>query len=442
MLRYIGLGELSEQGWRAILAFWMILSLTFFLFGDQNLIAPNLKNISNSLGITEQKDIDLYIGGLIPVFFFILGGMVSVLMGRLSQSYPRKYLLIISVLLGEIPCLLTAFATNYFEFFLCRVFCGFGLGGVFPILFAIIGDYFTPKSRVTATAYVSLSMGLGVGIGQLVGGILGEADPINGWRNSFIYMSVPSFLFLGIYSLFCREPKRGGGDLELKNTNGEWEHRLSFNDLKKVLSKKTNLSILLQGIPGCVPWGVFFVFLVDYYERVYHLSKVEASGLLTFAAVGIFLGTFLGGILGQKLFNKNPSYQPIFISISIFLGIFPCLYLLYAQTTVQTGFFILVNILAGFIISSPIANVRSMLISANLPNERSSVFAIYNLTDDLGKGLGPALSAIILSSIPDRSVALSISILFWLPCALLWIPAILHFKKEEEEVHILLKDIK
>jgi MFS-type transporter involved in bile tolerance (Atg22 family) len=150
----------------------------------------------------------------------------------------------------------------------------------------------------------------------------------------------------------------------------------------------------------------------------------------------------LGGILGQKLFNKNPSYQPIFISISIFLGIFPCLYLLYAQTTVQTGFFILVNILAGFIISSPIANVRSMLISANLPNERSSVFAIYNLTDDLGKGLGPALSAIILSSIPDRSVALSISILFWLPCALLWIPAILHFKKEEEEVHILLKDIK
>lgn len=435
ILSYFGLGDLAGQGWRVILAFWMIIGMTFFLFGDQNLIAPNLKNIAASFGITDQKEIDWYMGGLIPIFFFILGGCVSLSMGYFSQKFSRKNLLIFSVLMGEIPCLLTGFSTSYFEFFIFRVLCGFGLGGVFPILFSIVGDYFSSKSRVTATAYVSLAMGLGVGIGQLAGGILGQADPINGWRTSFIVMSVPSFFFAFIYWLFCSEPKRGIMEAEFQNINvDDLNHKLSLQDLKVILQSKTNLGVFLQGIPGCVPWGVFFVFLVDYYETAYSLGKAEASGLLTFAAIGIFIGTFLGGLIGQKLFNINRTYQPIFVMISIFLGIFPCLYLLHAGSVVNSPVFILVNIFAGMVITFPLSNVRSILINANSPKNRSAAFALYNLTDDLGKGLGPALSAIILTLIPDRTTALSVSILFWIPCGLFWLPIIFNFKKDELHV--------
>lgn len=432
---YLGLGELSNQGSRVILAFWMILGMAFFLFGDQNLIAPNLKNIAASFGITEQKEIDWYIGGLIPIFFFILGGLVSISMGYFSQKFSRKNLLIISVLLGEIPCFLTGFSTSYTEFFIFRVLCGFGLGGVFPILFSIVGDYFSSKSRVTATAYMSLAMGLGVGIGQLVGGIFGQTDPINGWRMSFIAMSAPSFIFVLIYAIFCSEPKRGGMEEEFQDINvDELNNKLSWKDVKIILQSKTNLGVFLQGIPGCVPWGVFFVFLVDYYETAYSLGKAEASGLLTFAAIGIFIGTFLGGVIGQRLFNINRTYQPVFVMISIFLGVFPCLYLLHAGQIVGSPLFILVNIFTGMIITFPLSNVRSILINANAPKNRSAAFALYNLTDDLGKGLGPALSAIILTLVPERTTALSISILFWIPCALFWLPIVFYFKKDELSV--------
>ncbi len=435
LLSYVGLGELSSQGWRVILAFWMIIGMTFFLFGDQNLIAPNLKNIASSFGILDQKEIDWYLGGLIPIFFFILGGCVSVSMGYFSQKYSRKNLLIFSVLMGEIPCFLTGFSTSYTEFFIYRVLCGFGLGGVFPILFSIVGDYFSSKFRVTATAYVSLAMGLGVGIGQLAGAILGQADPINGWRTSFIVMSVPSFFFAFIYWVFCSEPKRGVMEEEFQDINvDELNNRLSWEDVKVILKSKTNLGVFLQGIPGCVPWGVFFVFLVDYYETAYSLGKAEASGLLTFAAIGIFLGTFLGGVIGQRLFNINRTYQPIFVMTSIFLGVFPCLYLLHAGPIVKSPLFILVNIFTGMIITFPLSNVRSILINANSPKNRSAAFALYNLTDDLGKGLGPALSAIILTLVPERTTALSISILFWIPCALFWLPIVLYFKKDELNV--------
>ncbi|MCB1143778.1 MAG: MFS transporter [Leptospiraceae bacterium] len=435
MLKYIGLGDLSEKGSRAILAFWMIIGMAFFLFGDQNLIAPNLKNIAGSFGITEQSDIDWYIGGIIPIAFFILGGIVSVSMGYFSQKYSRKNLLLISVLMGEIPCFLTAYSNSYQEFFFYRTLCGFGLGGVFPILFSIVGDYFSTRSRVTATAYVSLAMGLGIGVGQMVGGILGEHDPLNGWRTSFVYMSVPSFFFALIYFLFCEEPKRGGSELEFQDVSDEkLEKKLNRKDIVNIFSSPTNLGILFQGIPGCVPWGVFFVYLVDYYESVYGLSKTLASGYLTVAGVGIMIGTFLGGIIGQWLYNKKKVLQPIFAASSIFIGIIPCYFLLHSQEIAQSALFLGINFLTGIIITLPMSNVRSILINTNEPKNRSTAFAVYNLTDDLGKGLGPAISALILGLIPDRSTAFTVSILFWLPCSLFWIPVILNYANDEERV--------
>lgn len=69
LLRFFGLGELVNHGWNAILAFWMIMGMAFFLFADQNLIAPNLKNIGASFGLNNQEDVDWYIGGVIPICF-------------------------------------------------------------------------------------------------------------------------------------------------------------------------------------------------------------------------------------------------------------------------------------------------------------------------------------------------------------------------------------
>ncbi|MCZ8344698.1 MAG: MFS transporter [Leptospira sp.] len=430
-LRFFGLADLAEHGSQGILAFWVILSLAFFLFGDQNLIAPNMKNIAASLGITDQKEIDWKMGGLIPILFFILGGLVSLSMGYLSQKFSRKNLLIAAVLLGEIPCFLTAYAETYDQFLILRTLCGFGLGGIFPLLFSLIGDYFSTHSRAIATGYVSLAMGLGVGVGQLLGGILGGADPVNGWRDSFIFMSVPSFFFTAIYWIFCKEPKRGGA--EGVQVSDELAHKISMKDFLVLFENKTNLGAFLQGLPGCIPWGVFFVFLADYYENTYLLSKEVSAGLITFAAVGIFIGTFFGGVVGQLLYNIKKSYQAILCMVTTLVGIIPALYLLYAQGIVQNmGLFIGLNILTGIMISITGPNVRAVLINVNPPKSRSAIFSIYNLTDDLGKGLGPALSAIILGLTPDRALALSISILFWIPCGLAWFLILFNYEKDEK----------
>lgn len=57
------------------------------------------------------------------------------------------------------------------------------------------------------------------------------------------------------------------------------------------------------------------------------------------------------------------------------------------------------------------------------------------------RGLGPAISALFLTMIPDRTLALSISILFWIPCSLIWIYIMANFERDEQQVHSELQEL-
>ena len=89
--------------------------ISFFMFADQNLMGPNLTLIAEDFGITDMKD--QYLGGLIPLVFWILGGSVALFIGYCTDLMSRKNLFTLIVFIGEIPCLLSGFADTYAEFF-------------------------------------------------------------------------------------------------------------------------------------------------------------------------------------------------------------------------------------------------------------------------------------------------------------------------------------
>ena len=58
------------------------------------------------------------------------------------------------------------------------------------------------------------------------------------------------------------------------------------------------------------------------------------------------------------------------------------------------------------------ANVRVLLLNVNVPEIRGTVFAVFNLSDDLGKGLGPFLVSFMISAF-GRVRAFNIAMLLW-----------------------------
>jgi len=368
---------------RDYLSLALLFILSFFLFADQNLMGPNLSQIADEFGFNNiERDIKL--GGEISLVFWLIGGFFTLFFGYFTDIASRKKLLIISMLFGEIPCFLTGFVETYQQFFWLRALTGIGIGAIIPITYSLLADYFPSNMRSAATGYLGLVVGLGIGGGQLLAGITG---PEYGWKISFIIVSVPNFILLLLYALFATEPKRGKSD---KNTVDIT--KINYSIIKKLISKKTNILVFLQGIAGTVPWSVFFVYLTDYLAQDIGYSVQMASLVVFVIGLSAMAGGLIGGLLGNRLYNINPTYQPLLSAICTFIGMIPTAFLINlnpVSANTSVTYPLILGVFSGFFITITAPNMKAVLMNVNHPNTRGMAFSIYNLADGLGRGFGP-----------------------------------------------------
>ncbi|MCB1175263.1 MAG: MFS transporter [Leptospiraceae bacterium] len=442
ILRVLGLGDLSGHSMQDHLSFWAIVLLTFFLFADQNLISSNISRIGADFGFPDKDDYLFYLNTLVLVMFFILGGIVSVYTGTLTDQFDRKRLMLYVVLLGEVPCLLSGLAPDYWTFLALRTLTGFGLGGILPLVFSLLGDYFKPENRNTASGWIGFSMGLGIAVGQLFAGAVAHDTilGLSGWRFSFIAMAAPSIPIIFLYYFFgtlpTRENQRGSGAL----TGDLNSHRISWADFQVMFKTRTNILVFLQGITGTVPWALLFFYLVDYYETVKGFKVTEANLLVVGFGGTAILGGFVGGFIGKLLYQKARRWLPVFGGLAVISGAIPTwLVLNYEGSDISSPLYL--ALVGGILATLAVPNVRAILLNCNVPENRGSVFGLYNLTDDLGKGLGP-LMIFILLSVMDQATAYNAAVAFWILCGIIWFFMAFTYQKDEDRVLRHLQDQK
>jgi MFS family permease len=184
----------------------------FFLFADQNLLAPNLSSIANDFGFDDRKR-DKLLGGNIAFGFFIVGGSFALVIGYFTDIMNRCLLFGIVVAIGESACLATYWVRNYEQLFLCRVLTGISFGGATPIIFSILGDHYSGSSRIYVSTLVGIASSAGVSVGQFLSGMIG---PILGWRAPFLIISAPAILLAMLVFFTVDEPKRGHQEEAMK----------------------------------------------------------------------------------------------------------------------------------------------------------------------------------------------------------------------------------
>ena len=251
-----------------------------------------------------------------------------------------------------------------------------------------------------------------------------------------------------VYAGFARLPRRGAaetvlsevdaaaGELLLENAAA---HKVSAEDFRRIFASRTNLLAIAQGIPGTVPWGFIFVYLVDFLEHTRGLP-VEAATLLSliFGVCSIF-GGLVGGFLGRAVYQRNRALLPIFGAATIFFGSIPTFLLVNFDTTgvaQSTSLAILATacVIGGLTVSIAGVNIRAILINTNLPENRGSVFAVFNLADKLGMGFGPFLVGLLLLT-GSRILAYNLAVGFWIPCAILWLLMARTMVQDEDRVN-------
>lgn len=415
---------------KTVMSVFFLVILMVLLNADQMVMSPTIGMIEEEFHVTDAHI------GLVGAIFTVLGALISLIWGYLSDKYNRKNLLIYSILVGEIPCFMTAFSTSFGQLFFWRVLTGIGVGASFPIVYSLVGDMFDEVNRGKVVAILASAMSIGGILGMIVGGFVG---PTFGWRIPFILVSLPNILLALIAMFVLKEPKRGAfekGIGELVQAGYAYPKLPKMQDYAKLITVKTNLFLFFQGIFGTVPWGAIPYFLVEYFRRERSLSIETATFIFLVFGIGNILGTVSGGWIGSKLYKISKPSVPIFCAVATALGVWLTVLTIDYSAVGSAGLIILgmLGLFAALMNSLTGANVKFMLLNVNEPQDRGRIFSIFNLTDSLGTGVGRWIGGSLSVLLGSLGAAMKVSAYFWFGCSVFLFLLTFYFAKDVQSL--------
>lgn len=221
--------------------------------------------------------------------------------------------------------------------------------------------------------------------------------------------------------LYILSRPRGQGETEtiLQRANVDYDETITWAKAKAVVQIRTNTLIILQGLPGSLPWGVMLVFFTDYLAQDRGLSVQAATLIVLLFGLGGAGGVILGGYVGDQLYRIRKRYLPLWMGGGVLAGIPFMLLLVNADlTTLPLVISALIAIVGGAVASIAGPCVRAILLNVTEPESRGVAVGFQSTLDDLGKGAGPALVAALVSAF-GRAPSFNIATLCWIPCAAL-----------------------
>ncbi|MHA1512056.1 MAG: MFS transporter, partial [Promethearchaeota archaeon] len=135
----------------------------------------------------------------------------GLLIGRLADKMPRKYLLIIMVSFIALGRFLNGFAPmgesiSYGYFLFCFILTGLGLGGIEPIILSYTNDALSKEKRSRFFGFQESSRQVGATFGTILSAFLFQ---MGYWKLYFWIAGSVLFIILIVLWIFLKEPKRG-----------------------------------------------------------------------------------------------------------------------------------------------------------------------------------------------------------------------------------------
>ncbi len=411
------------------------------------LVPPLFSPISRSLGVSEA------VVGVVTGATFLVSAVAAVAWAYVGDRTNRKPLLMLGTLIWSVGTLGIALSSTLAIYIAAQLVAAVGLGAVASVGFSVVSDLISPRRRGLVMSFWGLSQGVGSLVGVLLGGLLGAAD----WHRPFFVLSVVGVAATGAY-LFTYDIRRGESEPQLAEVfahGGEYEFRISRDDLPRILGRRTNLWLILQGFTAQLVFGSLVLL-----PRLFQ-AKAEAIGYPTETAIRIgsvyatlfLLGgvlSIVGGIVGDRMQRRTPRGRAMVASVGILAAI-PFYVVLFfvplrldLSKTAASGDVVL-GVL-GSVVSQPLMTASFLtallalaLTSANSPNwfalitevnppeHRGTVFSLGNLVNGAGRSVGVGVTgatfALLQRALPaplNFAVGLAAFQIFFVPTGIMY----------------------
>lgn len=270
------------------------------------IVIPILYSYSVRFGLTDFQN------GLLFATFAIFQFLATPFIGRMSDKYGRRPLLIISIAGTAISFFMAAFAPSAIFLFLARALDGITAGNI-PVASAVISDTTTEKDRAKGFGIIGAAFGFGFVFGPAISAFTVGISP----SLPFIIAGIISVIAVIITAVFLPETNKHIGEVK---------HGKLF-DFSKLYHALFDPSV---GVTLLISLFYFFAFscailygFQPFSKKVLHLTDTELSLLFTmFGVIGLVTQLFLVPKV-TKLFGLKRPFSFAFLAVAlIFFAMF------------------------------------------------------------------------------------------------------------------------
>jgi YNFM family putative membrane transporter len=293
-------------------------------------------------------------------------GLVSPIMGMLSDAFGRRAILCVSMFVMTLPTVLIPFSQDLPSLIAMRFMQGLAVPGIVVVLIAYIAEEFRDAGGVAhmTSTFVGGTV-MGGFSGRFITGHLGD---LLGWRGAFVTLAVMNFVG-SLLVLWLLPPSRHF--VANRNVSG------TFNTLWKHLQNKRLMASCAVGF--CVLFSLVGTFTyVNFYlaSAPFNLSAAGLANVFAVYLVGVLVTPLAGRHIDQLGFMKSLLMALAISATGLLLTLVPSLPVIVIGLTVcSSGVFLCQS-----------ATISA--ISKNVNEGRSLATGIYYMSYYAGGAVG------------------------------------------------------
>ncbi|WP_428963873.1 MFS transporter [Micromonospora fluostatini] len=448
----------------SVVVFVLLASLDNVAIG---LVPPLYGPIAGSLDVPQRMI------GLVTAASFLVSAVAAVAWAYVGDRTNRKPLLMVGTLLWAAGTAGSGLAGGYATFLAAQLLAAVGLGAVGSVGFSVVTDLISPRRRGLVMSFWGLSQGVGTLAGTLTGGLLGATD----WRRPFLLLSVVGLVATVAY-LFTYDVRRGQSEPELVDAlaaGADYEYRISRADLPRILDRRTNRWLILQGLTAQAAFGSLVWLPVLFAERAEQQGYSAATAVVVgsvFATLFQLGGVFsiVGGLAGDALQRRTPRGRALVAAVGILAAVPFYVVLFFVPISIDVpdgagtgavvgavlssvvteptvGLSLLTAVFALALTSANSPNWFALIADVNPPEHRGTVYSLGNLVNGVGRAAGNGLVGVVFHGLRaafppplNYAVGLAAFQLFFVPTGIMYWLASRTAPRDIDTVHTLLHD--
>lgn len=332
------------------------------------IIIPILYSYSQKFGLSDFDN------GLLFATFSLCQFLSTPIIGRMSDKYGRRPLLLLSIAGTAVSFFMAAFAPNAIFLFLARALDGITAGNI-PVASAVISDTTEPKDRAKGFGIIGASFGFGFVFGPAISAVTVQF----GKEVPFIIAGVISCIAVICTALFLPETNQHMGEVKQGKI-------FDFGQLFGALTDKMVGMTLLISLIYSAAFSMFIYAFQPFSVKVLHLGATQIA--LIFSSLGVV------GLISQvfllhrvtKFFGVKRTFSG---AILLVMTIFVLIYFVhhYIPFVIALTFMGLFN--------SPIGPLIQTILSQETdPKSQGTIQGINTSYISIGQIIGPILGGV------------------------------------------------